>query len=157
MTTSHTIRLCVTILNVCQRSQTLVEQALRIFRVLSSMGRSNREAVSRLESMTTLLLSENVVPSVHMAMSTYMDSRSICSHGLRIIQWIMETTDPKIIRIMLDEEILLFCTDLITNLDDEQVLQYACIVLSKFCFFMSVIGCEVFTRRRGTHRKSIPR
>lgn len=124
--TDEVVKLCIAVLNASQRSQSTVEQALRVLRVLSSMG----------QQMTQRMVNNGAVPSVLMATAAYPQAVGICTHGVRTLQWILEVPTQSLVRIMLDEEVMQLCADLLRRHDDPRVLQFLCGVLVKFCYYL---------------------
>lgn len=139
------VRLCVSVLNASQRSERTVEHALRLLRLLSPIGGAASPRDSRAERMAQTLLESGAVPSVLMALATYPQSVAICAHGIRTIQWVMEVTSPALIRVLLDEQVLLACLNLLARHSDARLLQYLCGVLAKFCGYLGrrVADCSV--------------
>ena len=152
LVTDDVVKLCMAVLNASQRSQSTVEQALRVLRILSSMGRASSPRDSPPESMTRLMVANGVVPSVQMAIAAYPQSVPICAHGIRTMQWIMEAPNLRLVRIMLDEQVLQLCADLLRGHDDPRVLQFLCGVLTKFCYYLSRRCGGMLSRQREPSR-----
>lgn len=93
-----------------------------------------------------------VVPCVQMAMTAYPQAVPICTHGLRTLQWILEVPSQALVRVMLDEEVLQLCADLLQLHDDPRVLQFLCGVLIKFCYFLGRLCGGLLSRRGGSRR-----
>lgn len=86
--------------------------------------------------MTQRMVDNGAVPSVLMATAAYPQEVSICAHGVRTLQWILEVPSQSLVRVMLDEEVMQLCADLLRRHDDPRVLQFLCGVLVKFCYYL---------------------
>lgn len=102
--------------------------------------------------MTQRMVNNGAVPSVLMATAAYPQAVAICTHGVRTLQWILEVPTQSLVRIMLDEEVMQLCADLLRRHDDPRVLQFLCGVLVKFCYYLGRFCGGLLSRRGGTRR-----
>ena len=117
------------------------------------MGRPPFPSNSPIAQMTQRMVDNGVVPSVLMAMAAYPQVVPICMHGVRTLQWILEVPSQSLVHIMLDEEVMRHCADLLERHDDPRVLQFLCGVLVKFCYYLGRI-CGGLRGRRGGSRRA---
>lgn len=102
--------------------------------------------------MTQRMVNNGAVPSVLMATAAYPQAVAICTHGVRTLQWILEVPTQSLVRIMLDEEVMQLCADLLRRHDDPRVLQFLCGVLVKFCYYLGRFCGGLLSRHGGTRR-----
>lgn len=102
--------------------------------------------------MTQRMVNNGAVPCVLMATAAYPQAVAICTHGVRTLQWILEVPTQSLMRIMLDEEVMQLCADLLQRHDDPRVLQFLCGVLVKFCYYLGRLCGGLLSRRGGTRR-----
>lgn len=68
-----------------------------------------------------------------MAVSAYPENVTICCHGIRAIEWILEAGGTQVVRTILDEDVLKLCTDLVAIHNDGELLRFICGVAGKIC------------------------
>ena len=99
-----------------------------------------------LDKSLNSVLDNNTIAAVIMAVSAYPENVTICCHGIRAIEWILEAGGTQVVRMILDEDVLKLCTDLVAIHNDSELLRFICGVAGKICRYSGKRGDAMIVR-----------
>ena len=84
------------------------------------------------ESLNTVL-ENNFIPAIIMSISAFPRNPTIACHGLKSLQWILEAGGQQVARMLLDEEVMELCRNLLKEQEATEVVRGVCCVVGRVC------------------------
>ena len=127
------VSLLMMITNLCQREESVLEEATRTIRSVCSLGRSIfwGNFAYLIETSLQTIMKHDLVATIIMTMSSYLQNVPICTHCIRSIEWILAAGKKTVCKALWDEGVFPIACDLLKNHVDSTLIGYICSMLSK--------------------------
>ena len=86
---------------------------------------------SRVEKALQTVIDQNMVATIIMTMSSYLQNVTICTHCTRSIEWILAAGKEAVCKMLWDEGVFPLACDVLKSHVDSTLLGYICSMLSK--------------------------